>query len=217
LSEVIDEVGGGIDGDRSVKAVFSGVANPVVTSDSLEVPVSFEGFEAIGSGLGAGGFIVYDETACMVGVARQFSRFLAVESCGQCPACKRGSSEITSLLERVERGDADHDDIEELHAWIDRVTDGNRCYLAVEEQQVVASVLSAFGDEVAAHIDLGRCPRPRPLPLPKVEDLHDGIVRYDTTHARKRSDWTYEAGKADSAPAPDDADPTPDETARRVR
>ncbi len=44
---VIDAVGSGVAPGRTVKAVFSGVANPVVTAPQLDTPVSYEGFEAI--------------------------------------------------------------------------------------------------------------------------------------------------------------------------
>ena len=54
------------------------------------------------------------------------------------------------------------------------MTDGNRCYLAVEEQVMVSSILRAFPEEFAEHIELGRCPRPRRLPIPKLVDLADG-------------------------------------------
>jgi NADH-quinone oxidoreductase subunit F len=49
----------------------------------------------VGSGLGAGGFAVFDDSACMVQAAWRYSRFLFVESCGQCPACKFGTGEVT--------------------------------------------------------------------------------------------------------------------------
>ena len=51
-----------------------------MTAADLDVPVSFEGFHAIGSGMGSAGFIVYDDTACMVDAAYRFSRFLSIES-----------------------------------------------------------------------------------------------------------------------------------------
>jgi NADH-quinone oxidoreductase subunit F len=192
LSRLIDGVASGLPPGRTVKAVFSGVANSVVTADQIDVAVCHEGFAALGSGLGAAGFIVYDDSACMVEVARQFSRFLAVESCGQCPACKTGSAEITARLERIEGGAASMHDVDELRSWLQKVTDGNRCYLAVEEQTVVASILRSFAGEVVEHIEHGACPRPRPLPLPKLVDLHDGRAWYDDSHYRKRPDWTYE-------------------------
>jgi NADH-quinone oxidoreductase subunit F len=169
---------GGVRGGRSVKAILSGVSNPVLTDDALDAPISYEGFESLGSGLGAGGFIVYDDTACMVRVARDLSRFLAVESCGQCPPCKLGSSAITELLTRIDDGHGRDADVAEIAAWSTKVTDGNRCYLAVEERVVVESILRTFAREFAEHLDVGRCPRPRDLPLPVVTDLSDGTVTY---------------------------------------
>ncbi len=192
LGAVIEGVGGGVAPGRAVKAVYSGVANAVVTADHLDTPVTYEDMAAIGSGMGAGGFIVYDDTTCMVAVAHLFSRFLAVESCGQCSACKLGSAEITESLARIEAGTASDRTNDSLVAWLGKVTDGNRCYLAVEEQLVVSSTLEAFRDEVDEHLALGSCPRPRQLVLPKLVDLRDGVATYDARQARKRPDWTYE-------------------------
>jgi NADH:ubiquinone oxidoreductase subunit F (NADH-binding) len=192
LGAVIDAVGSGMPSGRRVKAVLSGVANPVVTADQLSTPVSYEGFAAIGSGMGSAGFIVYDDTACMVGVAHRLSHFLAIESCGQCPPCKTGSMEITARLARIESGGGDADDIGVINGWLERVTDGNRCYLAVEERLLVSSVLRAFAEEFVEHIEQGHCPRPTPRPIPKLVDLDDGVATYDRTYWRKRPDWTYE-------------------------
>ncbi|MGH9280178.1 MAG: NADH-ubiquinone oxidoreductase-F iron-sulfur binding region domain-containing protein, partial [Acidimicrobiales bacterium] len=191
LRAVIDGVGSGTFPDRPVKAVFSGVSNPVITAEHLDVALSYEAFQAAGSGLGTGGFIVYDETACMVEVARQFSSFLAVESCGQCPPCKLGSSEITARLERIQQGVGTDADVAEIGGWLGKVTDGNRCFLAVEERQVVASILRAFPDEVLAHIEGEACPRPRPVTFPKLIDIGGGRAVYDSEYHRKRPDWTY--------------------------
>jgi NADH-quinone oxidoreductase subunit F len=191
LGAVIDAVGSGVGEGRRVKAVFSGVANPVLTVDDLGVPLSYEGFAARGSGMGAAGFIVYDDTACMVEVARQLSRFLYVESCGQCLPCKQGSGEITARLEQLEAGTGTTAELDEIATWLSKVTDGARCYLATEEQLLVTSLLRAFPEEIAEHLAAGRCPRPRPLPLPKLVDLSEGRAVYDERHHLKRPDWTY--------------------------
>ncbi len=84
------ELAGGVGPGHRVKAVFSGVTNPLLPGDLVDVALTHDAMARAGSGLGAAGFIVYDETACMVEVAAQFSRFLWVESCGQCTACKLG-------------------------------------------------------------------------------------------------------------------------------
>ena len=191
LRTVIDVVGSGVGEGHTVKAVFSGVANPVVSARQLDVPLSYEGFQSIGSGMGAAGFIVYDDTTCMVDAAYRFSRFLSIESCGQCPPCKIGSSAITRHLEQLETGIGSEDDLRWIAHWLGQVTDGNRCYLAVEEQTMVNSVMQAFPEEFVEHIELGRCPRPRRLPIPKLLDLTDGVATFDDDYWRKRPDWTY--------------------------
>jgi NADH:ubiquinone oxidoreductase subunit F (NADH-binding) len=191
LRAVIDAVGSGIGEGRTVKAVFSGVANPVVTAEHLDVPVSYEGFASIGSGMGAAGFIVHDDSACMVDAAYRFSRFLSIESCGQCPPCKIGSGHITRLLERIETGAGTDEDLAAIGGWLAKVTDGNRCYLAVEEQVMVSSVLRAFPEEFAQHVEQHRCPRPGPRSIPKLIDLVDGHATYDERFWLKKPDWTY--------------------------
>jgi NADH-quinone oxidoreductase subunit F len=190
LGAVIDAVAGGPAG-RPVKAVLSGVANAVIAAEHLDVPLSYEGFEAIGSGMGSGGFIVYDDTTCMVDVAYRCSRFLSIESCGQCPPCKLGSSAITERLERIELGQGTSEDLDGIVGWLERVTDGNRCALALEERILVASLLQRFGDEFVEHLELHRCPRPRSLPIPKLIDLEDGRAVYDERFWYKQPDWTY--------------------------
>ncbi|HLU43064.1 MAG TPA: NADH-ubiquinone oxidoreductase-F iron-sulfur binding region domain-containing protein [Microthrixaceae bacterium] len=190
LREVLQRCGGPKEGHR-IKAVFPGVANAVLGEAALDTPLTYEDMEAAGSGLGAGGFIVYDDSACMVEVVHTLSRFLWVESCGQCPPCKLGSGAITAALDRIRTGggsDADLDTIEE-HLRI--VTDGNRCYLPVQEQTLVSSVLRTFPEDVAAHLD-GWCPSSRrEIPTPKLVDLVGGEATYDPRQELKRPDWTY--------------------------
>ena len=191
LRQVIDLVGGGPADGRSIKAVFSGVANPVVTAEHLDVELSYEGFRGIGSGMGACGFIVYDDTADMVAVAREFSRFLYVESCGQCPPCKFGSGEITAYLERIEWGQGSDRDIEVIGRRLETVTDQNRCFLAEEEQIVISSIMRSFPDEFVAHLDY-KWPHERDYLIPLVVDMDDrGGVTYAERHRHKRPDWTY--------------------------
>jgi NADH:ubiquinone oxidoreductase subunit F (NADH-binding) len=191
LAEVIERIGGGPAPGRAIKAVLSGVANPVITADQLDVPVSYEGMEAIGTGLGSCGFIVYDDTTSAVELARVVSRFLYVESCGQCPACKLGTGAITNRLDVLASGAATGEEVEVIGARLRNVTDGNRCYLPVQEQRVVASLLRAFPEEFVAAED-GRPPALRGLQIPKLVDIRDGVAVYDERQSMKLPDWTYE-------------------------
>ena len=190
LSELLDVAGGALPG-RALKAAFSGVANRVIPAADFATPLTYEDMRAAGTGLGAGGFALYDDTACMVDVAAVLSGFLAVESCGQCPPCKRGSGDITAALERLRAGNADQADLDVVGARLRTVTDANRCYLGTEEQLLVSSILETFPEDFVEHLG-GACRLARRTHLvPKVEDIADGTVVYDERQARKRPDWTY--------------------------
>jgi NADH-quinone oxidoreductase subunit F len=146
--------------------------------------------EAIGAGLGSAGFIVYDETTSMVELAQVVSRFLYVESCGQCPACKLGTGAITEQLDALATGDAEPDALDVIGARLRNVTDGNRCYLPVEEVRVISSLLRAFPEEFVA-AEEGTPVAPRGLMIPKLLDVGEGRAVLDERQARKRPDWTY--------------------------
>ena len=190
IRDVIEQVAGGPRHDRQIKAVFSGVANGVITADQLDVPATYEDLAAIGSGLGSAGLTVYDDTADMVAVARMFARFLNVESCGQCGACKLHSGAISHTLSLVEQSVAEDRDVEELGAALRMVTDQNRCYLPVELQTVIASIMREFPEDFVAHLE-GAVPLPRLYRLPKIVDMADGAVTYDTRSPLEQPDGTY--------------------------
>ena len=189
LSHLVERAGGARPG-RHLKAAFSGVANAVVAANQFDTGLSYEEMAAVGSGLGSAGYVFYDDTACMVEVAAVLSRFLYVESCGQCPPCKRGTGQITEALEALQRGTGGDDSVEQIGRALRTVTDANRCYLPVEEQTLIASILQTFSGEVSDHVE-GGCPRPRGLVPPKMVDLIDGRAIWDDRQPRKRPDWTY--------------------------
>jgi NADH-quinone oxidoreductase subunit F len=190
VGDVIETIGGGTRPGHRIKAVFSGVANGVITADNLDVPATYEDLAAIGSGLGSAGLIVYDDTADMVSVSRMFARFLHLESCGQCGACKLHSGGISDTLEQLESNAADDRDIEDLGSRLRMVTDQNRCYLPVELQTVIASIMRTFPEDFVAHLE-GTVPPPRAYALPKIVDLAGGAVSYDADIPLERPASTY--------------------------
>jgi NADH:ubiquinone oxidoreductase subunit F (NADH-binding) len=70
-----------IAGAEDVKAVYSGVSNAVITPPMLDTPLCFDAMQAAGTGLGSGGFIVYDASRSIVDVLAVLVHFLAIESC----------------------------------------------------------------------------------------------------------------------------------------
>ncbi|MBI2704542.1 MAG: hypothetical protein HYX32_04530 [Actinobacteria bacterium] len=155
----------------------------------------------IGSGLGAGGFYVIDGRTDIAAVALGVSRFLAVESCGQCEPCKRDGLAIADRLGAVTGSTATGDDIAEISDRLGTVADGARCYLAYQQERVVGSLLRYFPDAFDAHV-AGRAPAAPPEPILPVIDIVDGEAVLDNTQQAKQPDWTHDGSTPAAGPPP---------------
>jgi NADH:ubiquinone oxidoreductase subunit F (NADH-binding) len=200
LADVIDQVGGGARRGRELVGVLSGVANPILPAGQFATPLGYDEFREAGSGLGATGFIVFDDGDDLVAVAHGVTRFLSVESCGQCRPCKQDGIESAALLERIRRSDATERDLAHLEDCLLTVTDGARCFLAQQTQQVAGSILQHCPDVVRAHLDGSREAAPAHLIAPIV-DLVDGVAVLDESQWTKQPDWTHDETDSGQAPA----------------
>lgn len=166
LRQLIYECGEGPAGEYPIQAVFSGVANPVMTDEIFDTPMGFGTLRQAGGGLGSAGFIVYDQSMSMVKVAYMFSKFLAEESCGQCFPCKGGCGTITRYLQKIVEGEGTVEDIDTILFESIKITNQTRCFLPTEEQILIPSIIRKFREEFEQYIrepDLhGREPK---LPL----------------------------------------------------
>jgi NADH-quinone oxidoreductase subunit F len=193
LSEMVQTHFGGAKEGRTIKAILPGASSTVLLPEQFDTPMDFDSMRAVGAGLGSGSYMVFDDTVCMVKVAYLYSRFLWIESCGQCPTCKLGSGAITEAIERIENGEGDVSDLDHVVTRSIAVTDGQRCALPTGETLVVQSIFRAFRDEFDEHVRIGRCPRPRDLVFPKIMDYDEeaGRFEYDERFKFKTPNWTY--------------------------
>lgn len=193
LRVVLDTVGGAGTADRAV-AVLSGVANPLLPAGAFDAPVSYEGLAAAGGGLGSAGFIVLDERDDLAAVAAGVSRFLAVESCGQCTPCKGDGLAIAGTLRRLAASDANELDLVELADRTASVALEARCSLALQHQTVVESVLRDVPEVLDAHVRGGFAAAEPYLIAPLAGFDEEGRAVLDETATAKRPDWTAGAG-----------------------
>jgi NADH-quinone oxidoreductase subunit F len=191
LRSLVEELAGGTAESRVVKAIFPGASNTVILPGQLDTPMDFDSMRQVGSGLGAAGFAVFDDSACIVQAAYRYSRFLFVESCGQCPACKFGTGEVTQALQGIEAGGGSDRDLELILVRARGSTGGQKCALPTGESLLMQSLVQAFGDEFARHVG-GSCPLPRELPFHKIVDWDAtaGRFAYDLAYPDKQPDWT---------------------------
>jgi NADH-quinone oxidoreductase subunit F len=200
LSDVIDIIGGGAIPGRRLVAAMSGVANQLVLADRFDTPVSYEGMQAVGAGLGAAGFIVFDDATDFVAVAAGVSRFLGIESCGQCVPCKQDGLELAALLARMARDEAGELDVTEVDKRLRTVADSARCNLALQHQIVVESIRRLFPSEARAHTTAD-APAVEPELIAPIVDIDNGQAVLDASHHHKQPDWSYDAADSGKWPA----------------
>jgi NADH-quinone oxidoreductase subunit F len=111
-----------------------------------------EGGFKTGTMLGSGGFIVFDETACIVRNTWNFSRFYHHESCGQCSPCREGTGWMEKVLHRIEYGHGHQEDIDLLVDVARRIEGNTICPLGDAAAWPVASAIRHFRDEFEWHI-----------------------------------------------------------------
>ena len=159
-----DEYLGGMISDRPLKALVPGGSSvPVLPAnliyktatgdDRLMTYESLsDGGFATGSMLGSGGFIVYNDTACIVRNTWNFARFYHHESCGQCTPCREGTGWLEKILHRIENGFGREEDIELLWSIQSKIEGNTICPLGDAASWPVAAAIRHFKDEFEYHV-----------------------------------------------------------------
>jgi bidirectional [NiFe] hydrogenase diaphorase subunit len=159
LREMVFEIGGGIPGGKSLKAVQTGgPSGGCLPTANLDMPVEYESLAQAGSIMGSGGMIVMDESSCMVDVAKYFMDFCMTESCGKCIPCRVGTYQMHRILSAITNMTASHQDLAMLEELCDLLKHTSLCGLGQSAPNPVVSTLKSFADEYRAHIDEHRCP-----------------------------------------------------------
>lgn len=159
-----DEYCGGIRKGHHLKALVAGGSSvPILpahlitkTAAGEDRLMSYESLSdggfATGTMLGSGGFIVFDETACIVRNTWNFSRFYHHESCGQCSPCREGTGWMEKVLHRIEHGHGNMHDIDLLVDVAKKIEGNTICPLGDAAAWPVASAVRHFREEFEWHI-----------------------------------------------------------------
>ena len=159
LREIIFDIGGGIPGGKSFKAVQTGgPSGGCIPENLLDIPVDYERLTEVGSMMGSGGMIVMDEDTCMVDLAKYFTNFLQEESCGKCVPCREGLRRMGEILKDITEGNASMEDLLLIEDLAGMLKDASLCALGATAANPVMSTLKYFRDEYVAHIIDHKCP-----------------------------------------------------------
>ena len=159
LRDVIYGIGGGIREDKEFKAVqMGGPSGGCIPADLLDTVIDYKALAATGAIMGSGGMVVMDESTCMVGMAKFFLDFTALESCGKCVHCRIGTARMQEILTRIVKGEGKEGDIELLEELCEAIKDGALCGLGQTAPNPVLTTIRYFRNEYEAHIRDKKCP-----------------------------------------------------------
>jgi NADH:ubiquinone oxidoreductase subunit F (NADH-binding) len=215
LRELVHEAAGGPREGREVKAILSGVAAPVITASRLDTPADFASMAMAGSALGSAGFMVFDDSRSMPRLAQAVARFLYVESCNQCAACKHGLRVASEALDGIFGAPTSRaDDYLRALYGARSAPQANRCYLPVEGAMLIPSLLETFESEFGLpHGRLAGAAEPILIAPIRDFDSERSVFVLDARQSRKQPDWSYAEEPRPSAirvvPTPRDADRAP--------
>jgi NADH-quinone oxidoreductase subunit F len=153
-----EEYGGGILGDKQLKAIIPGGSSTfILGADKVDTPLDFESIAAAGSMLGSGGVIVLNEDTCIVGAILRMTEFYRDESCGKCTPCREGTYWLTEILERLEHGHGKQKDIDLLADICDNISGKSFCPLGDAATSSITSGIKLFREEFEHHVQHGHC------------------------------------------------------------
>jgi NADH-quinone oxidoreductase subunit F len=159
-----DKYCGGIANGRKLKAVVAGGSSvPILPAELILKTANGEPrlmtYESLSDGgfitgtmLGSGGFIVMDDTTCIVRNLWNFTRFYHHESCGQCSPCREGTGWMEKVLWKIENGFGKMSDIDLLVDVAKKIEGNTICPLGDAAAWPVASAIRHFRDEFEFHV-----------------------------------------------------------------
>ena len=159
IREVVEQIGGGIQGGKRFKAVqMGGPSGGCIPAELADTPVDYDSLNQTGAIMGSGGMVVLDESTCMVDTARFFLDFTQKESCGKCTFCRVGTKRMLEILERITCGEGRTGDVELLESLAATIKRGSLCGLGQTAPNPVLTTIRYFRDEYEAHIQEKTCP-----------------------------------------------------------
>jgi len=147
LRQVIDQFGGGMRPGSIFKfALTGGAAGTIASPDLLDIPIDYTSISK-GVSLGAGAFLICDQSVSTVALLRELLHFFSVESCGQCTPCRVGTHRSYEILNGIVNGGKYKEGNAELRSLADVLFSASLCGLGQSVSIPVLSALEHFQEE----------------------------------------------------------------------
>jgi len=160
LREILEDHAGGMREGFKFRGVLPGGASTdFLVEEHLDVKMDFGSVQKAGSRLGTGTLIVLDDRTCPVGLVQNLEQFFAQESCGWCTPCREGLPWTAQILQALEEGRGQPEDLATLALHTKFLGPGHTfCALAPGAMEPLQSALKYFRDDFERHLREKRCP-----------------------------------------------------------
>ena len=113
IRELIYDLAGGMKDDRPLKFIIpGGSSTPLLPASFIDTPYDYASLGKVGSMLGSGALIVFDETVSVPALMTRLAHFYAHESCGKCTPCREGTTWLVKIHDRIMAGGGRPGDID---------------------------------------------------------------------------------------------------------
>jgi NADH:ubiquinone oxidoreductase subunit F (NADH-binding) len=119
-----------------------------VDKSVMDVPLDYASGQK-GISLGAGSFLICDQTVSPVAFLRELLHFFAAESCGKCTPCRVGTWRSLEILNRLAAAQGHAGDVDELKALSAVMLDSSFCGLGQSVPIPMNSAMKNFEREFA--------------------------------------------------------------------
>ncbi len=155
LKELIERHAGGVRGgwDNLLAVIPGGSSVPLLPKDICDtVLMDFDSLKAVKSGLGTAAVIVMDKSTDVVKAIARLSKFYTHESCGQCTPCREGTGWLWRMMERMVRGAATVEEIDQMLDVAGRIEGHTICALGDAAAWPVQGLVRHFRPEIERRI-----------------------------------------------------------------
>ncbi len=152
------QYGGGMLNDKKLKGVIPGGAStPFLLPNMIDVGLDYESLQSVGSMLGSGAIIVFNEDTCIVWAIQKLIHFFRHESCGKCTPCREGTGWLEQVIKKIENGQGQPGDIEKIEDVCGNILGRTICPLGDAAVMPIQSAIKNWRDEWQYHIDHKKC------------------------------------------------------------
>ena len=158
LRYLIEECGGGIKGDKPIKAIMpASPSSAFLPADKIDTPLEPNAMREAGAGLGCGVIKLVPEGTCIVEEVVKIADFFMAESCSQCPACRMETNTLALMMKKVQAGQGGAAILEQFSKILAFNKGKGFCNLIAMPGPPIESAIKLFPADFEAHLNGGKC------------------------------------------------------------